>query len=373
MTTVYNTEPNVDESAKSATATTATTATMPTTSDTSATNESTERTPRRRRFSIPLGGPVVGLIVLILALWSRSPYFMTERNISNVLSQISDIGIMAAGAFLVILIGGIDLSVVAVMALTMMVNGYLFSKQGWPFPLALLAGIAVGAFIGLVNGLLVTYGKVQAFVATLATMSACQGLALLITNGNTINGFPSWFGKLSDFDVFHVPLQAILLATVFLVLAFWLRYRPNGRALYAIGGNDEVARLSGLSVKRLKTLTFIIASSLGVVAGAINISTLDSAQPTAGSGYLLNIIAIVVIGGASLAGGTGSMGGTFVGLLIVGILNNGMSLLHVNPNLQPVVIGAVILAAVLSDRDWFAQLRNGPLGRLAGKERKQES
>ena len=354
--TTYNTKPNVEVTEDHA----------------AATGESGKPT-RRRRFSVHLGGPVVGLIGMVVALSLLSPYFLTVRNLSNVLSQISDIGIMAAGAFLVILIGGIDLSVAAVMAVTMMVTGYLYVNQGWPFPVALIAGLSVGAIVGLVNGLLVTYGKVQAFVATLATMSACQGLALLITNGNTINGFPSWFGDLTGVDFFHVPLQAVLLAAVFLVLAFWLRYRPNGRALYAIGGNDEVARLSGLPVKRLKTLAFVIASSLAVVAGWINISTLDSAQPTAGSGYLLNIIAIVVIGGASLAGGSGSMGGTFIGLLIVGVLNNGMSLLHVNPNLQPVVIGAVILAAVLSDRNWLAQVQGGVLRRLGRKARRQES
>ena len=331
------------------------------------------RTPKRSRPSLKLGGPVVGLVVMVIALSFLSPYFLTTRNISNVLSQISDIGIMSAGAFLVILIGGIDLSVAAVMALTMMITGYLFAEQGLPFPVALMAGLAVGAGIGLVNGLLVTYGKVQAFVGTLATMSACQGLALLVTNGNTINGFPTWFGDLTGINFFHIPLQAVLLAAVFLFLAFWLRYRPNGRALYAIGGNAEVARLSGLPVRRLQTLVFVIASTLAAVAGWINISTLDSAQPTAGSGYLLNVIAIVVIGGASLAGGSGSIGGTAIGLLIVGVLNNGMSLLHVNPNLQPVVIGAVILAAVLTDRDWLGGVKAGPLGAVGRKLRRQDA
>ena len=341
-------------------------------SDTSTAAGGSSGRPRgRRRPSIKLGGPVVGLVAMVVLLSSLSPYFLTVRNLSNVLSQISDIGIMAAGAFLVILIGGIDLSVAAVMALTMMVTGFLFSAHGWPFPVALLAGLAVGAGIGLVNGLLVTYGRVQAFVGTLATMSACQGLALLITNGNTINGFPTWFGHLAGISFFHVPLQAMLLAAVFLLLSFWLRYRPNGRALYAIGGNAEVARLSGLPVRRLQTLVFVIAGSLAAVAGWINISTLDSAQPTAGSGYLLNVIAIVVIGGASLAGGSGSMGGTFIGLLIVGFLNNGLSLLHVNPNLQPVVMGAVILAAVLTDRDWLGGAKGGPLGALSRKLRRQ--
>ncbi len=137
---------------------------------------------------------------------------------------------------------------------------------------------------------------------------------------------------------------------IYLIIGFWLRYRPAGRALYAIGGNEEAARLSGMPVRWAKTRVYMIAGALAAVAGWIDISLLDSAQPTAGSGYLLNVIAVVVIGGASLAGGVGSMGGTFIGLLIIGVLNNGLSLLHVNPNLQSVVIGAVILAAVLTDR-----------------------
>jgi ribose transport system permease protein len=210
--------------------------------------------------------------------------------------------------------------------------------------------LLLGALIGLINGLLSTYGRVQPFVATLATMSAAAGMALFITNGNTINGFPTWFGDLTVATLAGIPLQGIVLVVVYLVIAFWLRFRPWGRSLYAIGGNEEVARLSGIPVKPLKTLVYIIAGALAAVAGWINISVLDSAQPTAGAGYLLNVIAVVVIGGASLSGGVGSMGGTFVGLLIIGVLNNGLSLLHVNPNLQSVVIGAVILAAVLSDR-----------------------
>jgi ribose transport system permease protein len=214
----------------------------------------------------------------------------------------------------------------------------------------MFAGLVLGGLIGFINGLLTTYGRVQAFVATLATMSAAAGMALFITNGNTLNGFPSWFGNLSSVKWLGVPLQGVLLVLVYLVIGFWLRFRPGGRALYAIGGNEEVARLSGLPVRFAKTRVYMIAGALASVAGWIDISTLDSAQPTAGTGYLLNVIAIVVIGGASLAGGVATMGGTFVGLLIIGVLNNGLSLLHVNPNLQSVVIGAVILAAVLTDR-----------------------
>lgn len=297
-----------------------------------------------------LGGPVGGLIVLIVALSLLSDAFFTSRNFTNITTQIADIGIMAAGAALVILIGGIDLSVAANMALTMMFTAWLYSAHEVPFALALVAGLLLGAFVGLVNGLLSTYGRVQPFVATLATMSVATGLALYITSGNPISGFPTWFGDLTTTSFLGIRLQGYLLLAVFGGLAFWLRYRPGGRALYAIGGNEEVARLSGMAVRRIKTQVYVIAGALAAVAGWINMSRLDSAQPTAGGGYLLIVIAVVVIGGASLAGGIGSMGGAFIGLLIIGVLNNGLALLGVNPNLQAVVIGLVIIAAVLTDR-----------------------
>lgn len=304
-----------------------------------------------RRALGAIGGPTLGLIVMIVALTFISEYFFTADNFSNVLNQISDVGIMAAGATLVILIAGIDLSVAGNMALTMMFTAWLYAEMKWPFVLTLVAGLALGAFVGLINGLLATYGKVQAFVATLATMSACLGLALVITNGNTINGFPEWFVNLTSAELFgFIPLQALLMMFIYAALAFWLRFRPSGRALYAIGGNEEVARLSGIPVQFTKTIVYMIAGALAAVAGWINMSTLDSAQPTAGANYLLNVIAVVVIGGASLSGGVGSMGSTFIGLLIIGVLNNGLGLTGVNPNLQPVVVGAVILAAVLTDR-----------------------
>lgn len=298
-------------------------------------------------------GPINGLIFMCVFLAIFSPYFLTTRNISNILVQISDVGIMAAGQSLVILVGGIDLSVAATMAFTMMFSAWLFKIQLIPFIPSLVMGLLLGALVGLINGLLISYGRVQAFVATLATMSAALGMALVITNGNTLNTFPAWFANLTGSALPLIPVQAILLVIVFGSLGFWLRYRPAGRALYAIGGNEEVARLSGLPVRRLKTLVYVIAGFLAALAGWINISLLDSAQPTAGSSYLLNVIAIVVIGGASLAGGVGSMGQTFIGLLIIGVLNNGLALLHVNPNLQQVVIGAVILGAVLTDRNQF--------------------
>ncbi len=295
-------------------------------------------------------GPLLGLIVVVVVLSFLSPYFLTRQNLTNIVAQNADIGIMAVGAALVILIGGIDLSVGSTLALSLMTSAWLFRQQGLPFGLCVLIGLGVGATVGLINGVLSTYGRIQPFVATLATMSAGAGLALYITNGNPISGFPSWYLALTGTKFLGFPLHVYILIGTYLLAAFWLRFRPSGRALYAVGGNAEVARLSGLNVTRIKIQVYMVAGVLAALAGIIVGSRLDSAQPTAGTADLLNVIAVVVIGGASLSGGSGNMLNTFIGLLIIGVLNNGMSLLNVSPNLQPVVIGVAIIIAVLTDR-----------------------
>jgi len=305
---------------------------------------------RVRRIMSQIPGPLIGLIVIFVALSFLSPYFLTPRNLLNILSQVSAVGVMSVGALLIILLGGIDLSVGSVLALSSMSMAAVYKMAGLPFEVALLVGLAVGALVGLLNGILTAYGKLQPFIATLATMSAAAGLALFITNGNPITGFPDWFVAITGTSVLGLPIEGVILVAIFAIAAFWLKFRPSGRALYAIGGNEEVARLSGLPVRRAKIAVYTIAGVLAAVAGLLVTSRLDSAQPTAGAADLLNVIAVVVIGGASLAGGSGSLLGTFVGLLIIGVLNNGMSLLNVSANLQPVVIGAVIAAAVLTDR-----------------------
>ena len=295
-------------------------------------------------------GPLIGLIVVVVVLSFLSKFFLTPGNIGNIFSQVSDIGIMSVGATLVIITGGIDLSVGAVVAASLMTNAWLYRYYGVPFPLAVIAGLLFGCFVGLINGALSTYARIQPFVATLATMSACSGYALFITNGGPITGFPEWYSALTSSRVFGIPLEAVILVAIFLIVEFWLRFRPSGRALYAVGGNEEVARLSGLNVQRVRVGAYVVAGFLAALAGVIVGSHLDSAQPTAGVNDLLSVIAVVVIGGASLAGGSGSMLGTFIGLLIIGVLKNGMGLLNVSPNLQPVVIGIAIIFAVLTDR-----------------------
>lgn len=296
-------------------------------------------------------GPLIGLIVVVIVLSILSPYFLTVPNVTNIFIQVADIGIMAIGEALVIFVGGIDLSVGAVLSVSLMTGAWLYHDHGVPFTVGIAAVLAVGALVGLVNGLLSTYAKIQPFVATLATMSACSGIALFLTNGHPITGFPEWFGAIAGTRLFGVlPLDALICIGLYLLTAFWLQYRPGGRAVYAVGGNDEVARLSGIDVRQVRVAVYVLSGLLASLAGIIVGSRLDAALPTAGQTSLLNVIAVVVIGGASLSGGSGTMLNTFVGLLIIGVLNNGMALLDVSPNLQPVVIGVTIVLAVLTDR-----------------------
>jgi ribose transport system permease protein len=302
------------------------------------------------RITAGTTGPLLALIVLCGALAVSSDTFLTLRNVLNVLDQITVIGVMAIGMTLVILIGGIDLSVGSVLALSGMVMGYLGHSAGWPFGLAIVAALAVSALCGAASGLMITALRMPAFIATLATMSMARGAASIVTDGEQIVGFPSWFSDLAivrHFGVLSATVGVMLVLTIAVFVL--LRYRPEGRALYAVGGNAEVARLAGIRVERVKLIVYMACAALAGLAGVILSARLDSAQPSSGIGYELDTIAAVVIGGASLSGGVGGIGGTVIGVLIIGFLRNGLNLLHVSPFVQQVVIGAVIAIAVGAD------------------------
>jgi ribose transport system permease protein len=302
------------------------------------------------RFVSGATGPLIGLIVLCVFLSLSTDTFLSSRNILNVLDQITVLGVMAVGMTLVILIGGIDLSVGSVLALSAMVMGYLGNYQHWPFVAAILVAIAVSGLCGLVCGLMVTRLYMPAFIATLAMMSIARGVASMITNGEQIVGFPDWFSDLAiirhfGFLTVTVGLMIAIVAIAWVVLTF----RPTGRALYAIGGSAEVARLAGIDVRAATTWVYATCAALAGLAGVILSARLDSAQPSSGIGYELDTIAAVVIGGASLSGGVGGIGGTALGVLIIGFLRNGLNLLQVSPFVQQVVIGLVIAVAVAAD------------------------
>lgn len=295
-------------------------------------------------------GPLIGLVLLCLFLTLWTDTFFSVRNFLNILDQITVLGIMAVGMTLVILIGGIDLAVGSVMALTMMVLGYLNVELGVPMGIAIAVALGAAALNGLVAGLLITRFNVPAFIATLAMMSITRGLANMITNGQQIIGFPSWFNMAAivRYGGFLTMTVALMLV-VFLLGILYQRYRYGGRALYAIGGNPEVARLAGINVKFMTVMVYIVCSVLAGLSGIVLGARLDSVQPSSGVGYELDAIAAVVIGGTSLSGGTGGIGGTVVGVLIIGVLRNGLNLLSVSPFMQQVVIGAVIVLAVTAE------------------------
>ena len=297
-------------------------------------------------------GPLIGLILLCAFLSIATDSFLSVRNILNVLDQITVLGIMAIGMTLVILIGGIDLSVGSILALGGMVLGYVahpdFLNLG--VPAGVVAALLVAGLCGMTSGLLVTVAKLPPFIATLAMMSVARGLANIITDGSQIVGFPDWFTNLSIVRNFGFLSVTVAIMVVFAALfGVFLTYRANGRNLYAIGGSAEVARLSGIPVSRLTWMVYAVCGMLAGLAGIVLAARLDSVQPSSGFGYELDTIAAVVIGGASLSGGVGSIGGTVIGVLVIGVLRNGLNLLGVSPFIQQVVIGVVIALAVAAD------------------------
>ncbi len=296
------------------------------------------------------GGALLGLILLFIVLAVVAPNFLTARNLINVVDQVTVLGILAVGATAVIITGGIDLSVGSVLALSTMVLGWLSHDGGWPLWAAMLAAIAVGAVAGSLNGLGIAYAQLPPFIATLAMMSIARGMANLITDGQQIVGYPEWFFLFSSqrYLGFFSIISLVLIA-LYIVSWLWLKYRASGRAIYAIGGGAEVARLAGIKVKSVTIWVYVVAGALAGLGGIVLASRLDSSQPSAGTGYELDVIAAVVIGGASLSGGVGRIGGTIIGVLIIGVLRNGLNLLGVSPFIQQIVIGLVIAIAVMAD------------------------
>ncbi len=295
-------------------------------------------------------GPLIGLLLLCVFLSIATDTFFSLRNFLNILDQITVIGIIAVGMTFVILIAGIDLSVGSVLALAMMVLGYLNVEAGMPMGIAITGALAAAAVAGLISGLLITEFKVPPFIATLAMMSIARGLANMITDGSQIIGFPPWFnlGAIIRYGGFLTMTVAVMLV-VYVIAILFQRYREGGRELYAIGGNPEVARLAGINVKRATVLVYTMCAVLSGLAGIMLAARLDAVQPSIGIAYELDAIAAVVIGGTSLSGGTGGVGGTIIGVLIIGVLRNGLNLLSVSPFLQAVIIGSVIVLAVAAE------------------------
>ncbi|NBJ70305.1 ribose ABC transporter permease [Roseburia sp. 1XD42-34] len=302
-------------------------------------------------FNIAKLGPLLGLLLIAIVLGMMSDSFFTLNNILNLLRQVSVNALIAFGMTFVILTAGIDLSVGSTLALGSALTAGLLAGGMDPF-LAICIGLLIGLMLGALNGLIIAKGKVAPFIATLATMTIFRGATLVYTDGKPITGLSDSFAfeMIGKGYVFGIPFPAIIMLIVFFSLFFVLRSTVFGRKVYAIGGNEEAAKLSGIKAERVKIGVYSLTGMLAVLAGIIITSRLDSAQPTAGTMYELDAIAAVVIGGTSLSGGKGRIFGTLIGALIIGVIDNGLNLLNVSSFYQQIVKGLVILLAVLLDR-----------------------
>ncbi len=306
----------------------------------------------RRPYKFPIGmrdlGTLFGLTIIVVVFSWLSPVFLTAPNLINILQQSSINACIALGMTLVIVSGGIDLSVGPIAALAAVVAATLMVANV-PIPLAIMAALGVGALCGLFNGMLVAYAGLQPFIVTLGGLSLYRALALIFTDGNPVFGIPPEFRALTNGDLMGIPTPVIIVAVIALLCWIVLNKTPLGEYLMAVGGNEEAARIAGVPVARTKISAFVISGVLAAVAALILVGRLGAAEPTLGTLWELDAIAAAAIGGASLMGGKGSIVGTILGAIILGSLRNGLTLMNVQAFYQLLATGIIIIAAMLID------------------------
>jgi ribose transport system permease protein len=300
---------------------------------------------RSRLSDNPTALAFVGLLGLCIAMAFVSDRFWAWDNLNNVARQVSINAIIATGMTIVILTGGIDLSVGSVMTLSMTFSAGAM-LGGVPMPLAVLIGLATGAAFGAINGVLIAYGQLPAIIVTLANMEIPRGIALLYTKGYPQSGLPEQFAFFGRGEIGGLQVPILIMLVVFAGAFVLLRYFPAGRYFFGLGGNEEAVRLSGVPVRRYKLLAYTLSGFTAAISGIVLSSRLMSGQPNAGIGFELDAIAAVVLGGTSITGGRGSIVGTLIGALTLGILNNGLNLMGVSPYTQKVLKGVIILLAI---------------------------
>jgi ribose transport system permease protein len=301
------------------------------------------------RLNVRDFGTVVGLLLILAVFAFIAPGFLSERNLMNVLQQSSINACVALGMTLVIISGGIDLSVGPTAALSAVLSAALM-VAGVPPAIAVVAGLGLGAICGLVNGALVAFGGLQPFIVTLGTLSTYRALALIFTGGNPILGVPTAFRSVANGYFFGVPASVIAVIVVALLAAILLRKTPFGEYLLAVGGNEEAAHIAGVPIALTKIGAYVLSGVLAALAALILIGRLGAAEPILGNLWELDAIAAAAIGGASLMGGKGSIIGTLLGAIILGAMRNGLTLLNVQAFYQLLATGLIILLAMLIDR-----------------------
>ena len=294
-------------------------------------------------------GIVIALLALAAVLAVLKPHFLSAANLTNVVRQVSINGILAVGVTVVLLTGGVDLSLGSLVALTGVVAAHLAHPGEFPLLVPIAAGILAGAACGAVNGGVVTLGGVPSFIATLGMMTAARGLALVLSDGRPVSNMSPALTRLAG-DAWGVPVPALILAAVAAAVAWSLRNLRWGRYLYAVGGNELAARAAGIRVRGVKFGAYVLCGALAGLAGVVLAARITTGQPNAGVAYELDAIAAVVIGGTRLSGGVGGVGGTLLGVLLMGVIGNGLDLLNVPSYYQQIVKGVIIIGAVWLDR-----------------------
>ncbi len=290
----------------------------------------------------------LGLIIMIFIFSVSTDNFLSLSNFINLLRKASLQSIVAVGMTLVIISGQIDLSVGSIVAFSAVLNAF-FLKNGIPVSISILVSVISCGLWGLTNGVITAKFKLHAFLVTLAMMTLIRGITYLMTGGYAIGGLPKEFGNVGSGFIWKIPFPIIYMVVIYSLGAFLMRMTPFGRAVYAIGGNKEAARLSGINVEFTTTMTFVITGILCGISGVIVSSRLLAGTPVIGIGWELDIIAAVIIGGTNIFGGEGKLVGTLIGILFIAILKDGMIHLDVSPYVQQVIQGFVILVAVVSN------------------------
>lgn len=293
----------------------------------------------------------IAFLVLVIFLSFSSPVFLTTKNLINVVRQISVIGIISIGMTFVIITGGIDLSVGSLVAMTAVVaTSFATEDKSYPLIVAVGLGLLVGLVFGIFTGFFVAKMKVPPFIATLATMTIARGFAMVYSDGRNITGVKDSYAFIGKGSIGFLPMPVLVFLIIVLIGIFLLRYTKFGRHVYAVGGNEQSAIVSGINAVKVKFACYVLSGLTSAIAAIVLSARIQTGQPAGGAGYELDAITAVAIGGTSLSGGVGSVIGTVVGMLIIGVMTNGLDLLNVSSYYQQVIKGVIILVAVLSDR-----------------------
>ncbi len=301
-------------------------------------------------------GILIAFLAICLTLTYISPQFLTLSNWTIIFTQVSINALLAFGVTFVIITGGIDLSIGSVVAVSGVVAALLARQDHYPVIVPILGGLLVGLLFGALNGFLITKSKIAPFIVTLGIMTIGRGLALIISKGRPISNLSESFNFIGGGDILGIPFPIIVLFVVFIICSVVLKKTIFGRYVYAVGGNEQASWASGISVNQVKIAVYSLCGLLAGLAGILLTSRITTGQPNAGASFELDAIAAAVIGGSSTSGGVGSIQGTLFGVILIGVLNNGLDLLNVSSYYQQVVMGVIIIGAVLLD-SWNQKIK----------------